>query len=359
MGVLIMPITKQDVQGFGDTLRNTLAIWGEQIQQGRDYAKLQKVQNQLANVKNFTTDDKGNPLGYEDIAKKIMGVTNQLSDIRTPNIMDLARADVSNFVKTNLAGVQQDVQNRFDVGMDAIQNPQDAKQVQNLINQTGIPRGMYQFKPGSSDTYYTSKLVNESIIREDGSVDPEYVNQKQVGITKRGKPYEIPLGKIYIKDLTNVQKMEEAAKNRASEEYQSKLAQSRSTYSYSTGDRFVSFQDPVTKQVTNIMYKGSKPYYADGKTPVSQEDIIKFQHQTPISENITPKDDNVDVETSYKRLKQMLPDVDDQNSLVGNIISRWISADATTEESVWNEIHNMFPDNKSIRDLIWDLKKRK
>lgn len=358
-----MPITKEDIQGFGDTLRNTLAIWGEQIQQGRDYAKLKKVQNQLANVKNFTTDANGNPLGYEDITKKMMGINSQLSDIRTPEVMKLAQMNVSDFVTKNIAGLTQDVQNRFDVGMYNMRNqPANTKDADRITVDkiiSGLPRGMYKFS-SPTDKSYAPRIINKLVFDENGNIDKNRVQQVAIIADNTGKLTEVPLGDTYRNKLT----VEEQLALKEQEYVWDKDIRSTPTYSnsssynYSTGDRPTSFRDESTGKVTNLIMRGNKLYNLDG-TPVSQEDARRYQSQTPISENITPKNETIDNETSYKRLKQMLPDIDNQNSVLGNVISRWISADANTEESVWNEIHAMFPNNNAIRDLIWDLKKGK
>lgn len=226
-----MPISKQDVMSFGATLKDTLTTWGEQIQYGRDIAKLEKVQNQLSNVKNFTTDKDGNPLDYETITQKIMGITNQLTDIRTPEVMRLAQTNVGEFIKTNFAGAMQHAQNQFDMGMDNITNPADADKVQALTN--SMPSGMFKFKAGTLDKTYAAKIVNELIYDKDGKIDPNAMNQYALMTTSRGGLQKVFIGKV-TKDKMSVNDLFEM--ERLKTEGDIKVASTpRHSSSYSSG----------------------------------------------------------------------------------------------------------------------------
>lgn len=292
-----MPITKQDVLGFGTTLKETLTTWGEQIQYGRDMAKLEKVQKDLSNVKNFTTNEKGEPLGYEDIARKMMNINTQLGDIRTPQIMELGKTNVAQFMKANFTGLGQRVQNTFDQGVDAIQNPADAKNMKSLTD--SLPDGMYQYKAGVPSKYYASKIINEAIIGEDGAVDKQFVNQFALVTNTRGGVEKVFLGKI-DRVKANVMEQQQMQEREFQNRIDVKSTLSRSS-SYNFSDRPPSFDLIEGEKGTGVYNdRSGKVSYDGGKTWETATGIKKIVGTTEQKNSV----DNLQVK--YKEANDVI-----------------------------------------------------
>lgn len=130
-----MPITKQDIAGFGNTLKDTLTAWGEQIQYGRDVVNLQKIQNRVQDVKGFTMDKDGKPLSMEQVGQKLFAIDNEISStIRNPTLMAYARQNVGDFFKTIFTGAKNVQQNQLEMNEVSLMNPKMAQSIPSLMN---------------------------------------------------------------------------------------------------------------------------------------------------------------------------------------------------------------------------------
>lgn len=130
-----MPITKQDIQQFGNTLKDTLTTWGEQIQYGRDVSNLKKIQDKIQNVKSFSTDANGNPLSMEDVGKKLFSLENEItSTIRNPTIMAYAKQNVGDFFKSIFLGAKNTNQNQLEMNEAAVSNPRLKDEIPKIMN---------------------------------------------------------------------------------------------------------------------------------------------------------------------------------------------------------------------------------
>ena len=114
-----MPITKQDVAKFGQGLKDTLNVISQQIQYGKDISHLEKVQKNLSNMKDITTNPDGTPKSQQDIARALFNIQSDIqTNIKTPVVESLALNTVGNFFKSTLAGHVTEEQNKFAIQRD-------------------------------------------------------------------------------------------------------------------------------------------------------------------------------------------------------------------------------------------------
>lgn len=343
-----MPITKQDIQGFGNTLKATLDEWGKQIQYTKDLEKVKKIQDQISSIKDFTTDSSGNPLGYEDLSKKIFALNGELSGIQTPELMKLAGTNVADFVKMNVSGVTQGTQNKFDIGVENIQNPDDAKSMNELTS--SLPFGMYKVKGITPDKNYASKIIEEPIIGEDGKIDPNYSNQFALITTTRGTVKKVFLNKIARNKLTAGETIKENELNRQNKIEVAATPNTNYNYSSITSNdrtyRQVSFYDPTTGNTINGSFSGGRYYDQYGKPMQNIDKYIAISEGNPISGVTEDFQKRKDEETIAKVWKDRF--TDDEQTLINIKIKNG----TLFKSDLWKRLS---PDQQALAKRTWLL----
>lgn len=329
-----MPITKTDIQNLGNTLKDTLTVWGEQIQYGRDIATLKKIQNRLSNMRSLTTNSDGTSKSREDIAKSLFQVQTDIeSNIRTPGIMSLANQTVGQFFNEALKSAQQKEQTNFNIGMSNIESPSTAVDVNNLTSK--LNPSLYQFKGPGADKLFAPKLVTIQHVGEDGVVDNDNFDIYLSGVTQRGKPYKIFQGTKHRDKLSPEEELGIVDKKLANALQVAKLNQSNFNYSVSKnitpGPQ--SFTDSNGK-VINTVFRDGKYY-----NPDNPKEQISVQGLIPITENVNPnKKNSFDGLSTYEKVKTASDMLD---KIIPSKIRDEVNALDISRETIVQDIMNM------------------
>lgn len=239
-----MPITKQDVAKFGQGLKDTLNVISQQIQYGKDISHLEKVQKNLSNMKDITTNPDGTPKSQQDIARALFNIQSDIqTNIKTPVVESLALNTVGNFFKSTLAGHVTEEQNKFAIQRDKAIYPSSIGAINEATEGRDLSSIKYSF-PLNPTKYFAPKVVITQHVNEDGSLSKDYYDEWLTGIRTDGGQYKYFLGVKSVTELTAQEKLNEAELARENAQKVAKMNQLNINVNKDLNTRLTELIDP-------------------------------------------------------------------------------------------------------------------